>query len=501
MERTVLRELRSSLAGGVWGGEEVRRLYSADASAYRVVPEAVAAPAGEEDVVRAVRLARRLGTSVTVRGAGTGLVGGALNGGIVLDMRNLAHCRLEAGGGHVVVGPGVTRGRLDMVLAAHGKVFAPNPSVGPFCSVGGMLGCNASGSRSLKYGSVIDNTAGVTFIDGNARRVTLPDDAGVAGEVARMAAGGIDRSRIPRVTKNSSGYRIDRVGSPRDAHRIIVGSEGTLGIVTSARLRIMDMPRRRVLFVVGYGSAADAAAECAAIARAGSPSAIEFVDGHITRRIGHAFAPGTECLLFVEYDRRVRRGQAALEAAVTAGRIAKRAEGDAEIARWWRHRESALRHSLAAAGEGEGALPHVVEDAAVPPDRLGELFRIQEGINREFGTRSVAYGHVGDGNVHLRLISQAAGAPGGGDAARVREIASRYFEQVIGLGGTISAEHGDGLARSGFVRMQYGDRNYGTFERIKGFFDPDNVLNPGKIVAAGAREGAPRPRPGPGPGP
>lgn len=467
--------LRSAVSGDVLEGADCLP-YSVDSSGHSAVPRAVVVAGCEGDAEEAVRVAAEHGTSVTVRGAGTGLAGGALNSGIILDMRRLCHVRCE--GGVVAAGAGATRGVLDGVLAAAGRFFAPNPSVGPFCTVGGMVGCNAGGSRSLKYGTVIDNLEEVTFVDGRARRITLPRDSGVGADVLRLARAA-GAGSFPRVSKNSCGYRADRVRGIADSHRIIAGSEGTLGIVLSARLRTRRLPRSRRLSVLRYATPAHAAADCAAIRRT-RPSALEFVGEEVARRIGGGLGRGGGCLLFVEHDCGGSPGPAA------SGAVAASAEGERGVARLWRHRDMALHHSLRGAGGGGG--PQGMEDAAVPRAMLGGLLGLLGGMGG-----AVTYGHAGDANIHARLAAEPAGGMGAAEA--------RYFGRVLAMGGTITAEHGDGIARSAFVRAQYGAATYAAFGRIKGYFDPRNVLNPGKIVAppghppiSGAHAGTNAPR-------
>ncbi len=458
------KALERAVRGDVLVQDEMMNLYSVDASMYQVVPDAVVIPRDEDDVIGAVNVAAESNLPVTVRGAGTGLVGGALNRGIILDMKNLD----RIGPGGVDVGAGATIGRLGMVLEGQGRFFAPNPSVGAFCSVGGMIGCNAGGSRSLKYGSMIDNVARITFIDGRGDRVTLPDDEDVGRSVLGMASK-IQRDRFPRVTKNASGYRLDAVRAIGDSHRILIGSEGTLGIVTSAELKIRDIPEYRLLVVMGYDSIRAALQDCSIIRRT-NPAAIEFVDRAILAHIDAGIDHATECLLFVEYD---EEGHPEPE---TAGRVVARTEDDAEILRWQRYRGSALHYSLKDTGKAY-RVPHIIEDAAVPPERLPDLFAALEGINKRHHTRTITYGHAGDANIHVRLISE-------GSIGSVQDIAGEYFGEIVRLGGTMSAEHGDGLARSGFVRMQYGERNCQAFADTKRLFDPKGILNPGKIVTA-----------------
>jgi len=172
MKKSILKTLHSSIQGDIFTQKEFKEFYSVDASSYKIIPKIIVIPENEKDVINAVKIARKFKISITVRGAGTGLVGSALNNGIILEMKNLDSIRLAKN--HVTIGPGTTKGKLDKKLEENKKFFPPNPSIGSFCSIGGMLGNNSSGSRSLKYGSMIDNVTEVTFIDGNGKKITLP---------------------------------------------------------------------------------------------------------------------------------------------------------------------------------------------------------------------------------------------------------------------------------------------------------------------------------------
>ncbi len=468
------RALGELVSGEVLWDRDVLRFYSVDASAYQVVPGVVVVPRDAADVAGVVGFAARFGKPVTARGAGTGLVGNSLNSGIILDTKRLDSVRV--GRGFAVVGPGVSKGRLDEELGRHGAFFPPNPSIGRYCSVGGMLGNNSSGSRSLKYGSTVDNVLEVTFVDGMGRVVTLPGDRRVGGRILELA-GGLDRSRIPSVTKNSSGYRIDRVGSITETHRALVGSEGTLGVVVSAKIRTLPVPERRALYVIEYGTPREAAEDCPGILGTG-PSAVEFVGSWALEGFERGLSRGAGCLLFVEYDSDLAGAGARIRRA-SAGSIRETARSGSAIRRWWRIRDMSLHYSLKSL-KLEERVPHVIEDAAVPVENLAGLFDAIDDLNGRFGTDAVTYGHAGDGNIHVRLL---AGRQGPED---IREMARYYFGRVAELGGSHSGEHGDGLARTEFVRGQYGPENYEVFRRLKGLLDPRNILNPGKIISRGS---------------
>lgn len=464
----IQKSLENIISGDVFCNKDILNYYSVDASSYQVIPKIVVIPRNEKDVINVVKIAKKYKISVTARGAGTGLIGNSLNTGIILDLKFFDLIKIK--NNYVTVGSGTIKGKLDQALKKGGKFFPPNPSIGPYCCIGGMIGNNSSGSRSLKYGSVIDNIETITFVDGNGQKITLPKNKKIGAKIFKSTKN-LDYEKFPKVTKNSSGYRLDSIKSIKDTHKVIVGSEGTLGIILSARLRIKDIPKKRVLFVIEYPSENAVAQNCARILNT-LPAAIEFLDKTIMKHINYKFNRKTNCLIFVEYDSGMKNIQKSLKK-VTTGNIAKIIKIDSEIQRWWKFRDSSLYYSLKSI---KNKTPHVIEDATVPVEYLPELFSIIDKINQKFHTKSITYGHVGNGNIHVRLISD-------GKKMKIKEIADEYFDKVIKLGGTITGEHGDGLARSEYVRKQYGQTNYRIFKELKNQFDPQNILNPGKIIS------------------
>jgi FAD/FMN-containing dehydrogenase len=470
MKKSILKILESTIQGKVLSQKEFKRFYSVDASSYQIIPKIIVVAKNEKDVINTVKIARKFKTSVTVRGAGTSLVGNALNDGIILDMKIFDSIKLSKY--FVKVGSGITKGKLDKKLEENKKFFPPNPSIGSFCSIGGMLGNNSSGSRSLKYGSVIDNVLEITFIDGNGKKITLPKDKKIAKKILEFTKQ-IDKNRFPKVSKNSSGYRIDKVKTINDVHKIILGSEGTLGIILSTKLKIIDKPKNRVLFVIEYKSINDALKNCIKI-KDTDPSALEFVDKTTLVQIKFKFNKKTKCLLFVEYDEKINSNRKKLKL-VVSGKIIQELKNDTEIFQWWKYRDSSLHYSLKSI-KSEKRIPHVIEDSGVPLVKLPKLFSVLNKINKKYDTKSIVYGHAGNGNIHIRLISNRK------KISMIKNIATQFFEETIKMGGTITAEHGDGLARSEFVKLQYGAINYQIFKEIKKLFDPNSILNPGKII-------------------
>jgi len=453
----------------------IRRCYSVDASFYRITPQVVVFPEKEGEVVEIVRFAGENGVSVSPRGAGTGLVGSALGKDIVLDFKKMN--KIRVGRDSVTVQPGVIKGVLDEKLSEIGKFFAPDPSVGRYCSIGGMIGTNASGSHALKYGSVIDNILEVAIIDGNGNKIRLPGSKKASGKILSLSRK-IDSSKFPKLAKNSCGYRLDSIQKIGDAHKIMAGSEGTLGIITSAKFKIHSIPKKRSLVVISYRNIDDIHYDVNEIVKLG-PSALEFLDGHTIGNIRYEFPKDTIASLFVEVDDKTSSKVGRIKNS-TRGRFEMSAGKNSEIQKWWNWRNSALAYSLRTIAKNS-LTPHIIEDSAIPVTDFKKIFEIIDSINKKFKTKTIVYGHAGSGNLHVRLIVKKR------SREVLKDTADMFFEEIIRLGGTITAEHGDGMARSGFVKRQYGKANYGVFKELKGAFDPKGILNPGKIIAAGGK--------------
>ena len=502
--------IAKSISGTADASSHITRCYSVDASAYMIRPDIIVTPESIGDVATVIKIASSLRVPVTARGGGTGLVGGALNVGIILEMRKING--IDISHGKVTAGAGASRGALDCALgtvdATSGfpgaaalppyasAIFAPNPSVGPFCTIGGMIGTNAAGSRSLKYGATIDNVRRVTMVDGTGKIITLPDDHVTGSKVLEIARS-IDAGSFPKVSKNSSGYRLDAVTSIDDTHKAIVGSEGTLGVVVKAELRVIKRPGLkpatavpsqqrppRRLYMLEYRSDIDAASDCTRIIKCTPrPAAAEFADSVILENMEYGFKKDTTCLLFVEYDDACSAGSSAYPEDASMPRAAEMATSitcvtdEREISRLWRHRDASLYYSIMAVDkESEELVPHVIEDASVPVESLPVLFSVLQNINKMYDTRTITYGHAGNGNIHVRLISKKGGM------GNLQKIAADYFKSITAAGGSITGEHGDGLARSEFVSMQYGPHNIRQFARLKDMFDPLHIMNLGKIL-------------------
>ena len=453
----------------VFWDDFTRNFYSVDASSYILKPRIVAFPRNEQDVIKIIKFAKKYHISVTPRGAGTGLVGSALGKGIIIDMRYFD--KIKLGVDYVTVGSGVFKGHLDKILKKVGRFIGPDPSVGPFCTIGGMIGTNSSGIHSLKYGSIIDNLIEVRMVNSFGKIVKLP---GTYKDMVNSIPSEIGRS-FPKVSKNSCGYRIDKVFSKKDLHKIIAGSEGTLGIIVSAKLRTYTSPKNILLYVIHYKTLLEAARDVPKIIEL-KPSAVEIVDSNIAKHIRIKMPQHTGCLLFIEFDYTIEHNRKQIQK-ITSGKIIRIEYDIDKIKKLWSFRNSALAYSIRSIAKNE-AMPMLIEDAVVPVRRLPLLLSMLYMISKKYGLKMIIYGHAGNGNLHIMSILKQK------DMSKIKSIAYEFFTGIISIGGSITAEHGDGLARSEFVKMQYGKEIYSIFRNIKKQFDPENILNPGKIISS-----------------
>ncbi len=463
------QELSKKVRCQVSWDNHVRDCYSVDASSYLIKPQIVTFPRNESDIIKIIKFARKYHIPVIPRGGGTGLVGSALGRGIILDMRHLD--KIKLGSKHVKVGSGVFKGRLDKILKKQGRFIGPDPSIGPFCTIGGMIGTNASGIHSLKYGSVIDNLIQVRMISSSGVVIEFPGKNKFNSIIKKIHSK--NEIHFPKVSKNSCGYRIDVLSSEKDLYKLIAGSEGTLGIITSAKISTYELPKSILLCIIHYKTLSEAVRDVPEIIKS-RPSAVEIVDNNITKYI-KVNVPKSGCLLFVEFDNNIQPNRKQIQK-ITSGRII-RVESDTEkIKKLWNFRNSALAYSLRSITKNE-TMPTLIEDAVVPVRRLPLLLKMLDMISKKYGLRMIIYGHVGNGNIHIRPILKQK------DLRLIKNIAHEFFSGVIGIGGSITGEHGDGLARSEFVKMQYDAKTYSIFKNIKKQFDPKNILNPGKIIS------------------
>ena len=472
-----------------------RAEYSYDASLYRVPPLAVAFPRDADEVVAAVAAAREVGVPITPRGSGTSIAGNAVGPGLVVDLSRridrIGAIDAEARRAHV--DPGVVLDDLQRAAAPHRLRFGPDPSTHDRCSLGGMIGNNACGSRAMGFGRTVDHVLGLDLVTGAGQRLRVGVGADTAGRAlteraAALVAGRAElvRTSLGRFSRQVSGYGLHHLLPERgeDLARALVGTEGTAGIVVGATLGLVDVPPVTALVVLGYEDMASAADAVAGLLGHGL-IALEGLDARIVDVVRDSvngvvpeLPPGTGWL-FAEVGAGSEREARAVAAAVArdAGALGHRVVLDAAEARaLWRIREA----GSGLITRGHASTAHAGwEDAAVPPERLGAYLRAFEALLVDHGLEGVPYGHFGDGCVHVR-ITFPLGREGGRQAFRT--FLNDAALLVTGFGGSLSGEHGDGRARSELLAVMYDAPTLDLFGAFKALLDPDDVMNPGVIV-------------------
>ncbi|GAB3199885.1 FAD-binding and (Fe-S)-binding domain-containing protein [Geodermatophilus arenarius] len=496
----VTAALRRAGIGDVDDSGLARALYSSDGSLYRVLPRAVVRPRDADEVVAALEVCRTLGVPLTMRGAGTSIAGNAVGTGVVVDTsRYLDRVHVvDAEARTAVIDPGVVQARLQLAARPHGLRFGPDPSTANRCTVGGMIGNNACGSRALGYGRTSDNVVGLDVVTGTGQRLRLTSGAAVDGtgsgvvEDLRALVGrelATIRTELGRFGRQVSGYSLEHLLPEHgfDVTRALVGSEGTLAVVLGATVRLVADAPYRGLVVLGYPSMAEAADATPGLLRHG-PTAVEGLDERIVQRLRDVPAavvpdlPRGAGWLIVE----VTGDTVAEVEAKGAGVVADAGALDslvvtdvAHAAAIWRIREDGAG---LAARTSDGRPAHAGwEDAAVPVESLGAYLREFDALLEQHGLQGVPYGHFGDGCVHVRIDFPFGREPDRGRAA-YRSFVEDAARLVARYGGSVSGEHGDGRARSELLPTMYSPAALDLFAQVKALFDPDDVLNPGVLV-------------------
>ncbi|HEX2155438.1 MAG TPA: FAD-linked oxidase C-terminal domain-containing protein [Actinomycetes bacterium] len=470
-----------------------RAEYSTDASLYRVPPELVAFPRDLDEVVAVVETCLELGVPLTARGAGTSIAGNAVGPGVVMDLgRHLRRVRsLDPEAATATVEPGVVLDDLQAAARPHGLRFGPDPSTHSRCTLGGMIGNNACGSRALAYGRTADNVLELDVVCGGGQRlVARPGAVGAVPGLEAVVRAGLApiRTQFGRFGRQGSGYALEHLLPERggDLARALVGSEGTLAVVLQATVQLVRAPAATVLVVLGYPDMATAADAVGAVLLH-RPLALEGIDARIVdvvRRRGRAVPdlPGGGGWLLVELA-----GATPAEAEAAAARLTTAGAADAlaarvlrapaEVAAIWRIREDGAGFG----GRSPAGAPAWAgwEDAAVPPERLGAYLRDFDALLADHGLGGIPYGHFGDGCLHVR-IDFPFDRPGG--QAVYRSFVEQAAALVARHGGSMSGEHGDGRARSELLPLMYSPDAVEAMAAVKAVLDPRDLLNPGVLV-------------------
>ena len=428
--------------------------YGYDNSRRQAMPAAVALPTTTVQVQTLVRVCREHGCPIVARGRGTNTTGASvpIAGGLVVSFERMNRILdIRPGDRVAVVEPGVLNGDLQTALREHGLFWPPDPTSAAYSTIGGNLACNAGGPRAVKYGASRDNVLSLIAVTGT-------------GDSIRCGA---------PTSKGATGF---------DLSRLLIGSEGTLGLIVQATLRLTPLAAQRRALRALYRDVGSASAAVARLmAQPITPSMLEFMDGEcvrLAREVGGADLPEAGALLMIEAD-----GDAAvLDIAIET--LTRAAQGDGclgvrhatdeiERERLWAARK-ALSPALRTIAPGK-----INEDVVVPVSRIPDLVARVRAIADSQALKIVCFGHAGNGNLHVNILYDPADA---GEAARAEAALASIFEATLSLDGQLSGEHGIGLAKRDFMARAIEPATMALMRAIKRDFDPDGILNPGKLL-------------------
>jgi FAD/FMN-containing dehydrogenase/Fe-S oxidoreductase len=528
------QQLKRAIAGDARFDDATRTIYSTDASNYAMRPRGVVLPKTHDDVAATVAICAEHGVPITPRGGGSGLAGQAIGPGIVIDFTRYmdALLDLDIQARQVRVQPGMILGQLNKKLAAHGLLFGPDPASAERAAIGGIIGTNATGSHSIRYGMTADNVDHVRCVWSPGCALATPDSAqppDALAAIIRAARPAIQRD-FPRVWRRASGYNIDFLAemlafdpahpsaalTPAQALRqgdnlathlrqierwhiapLLVGSEGTLGVVTEAALHLHAKPKRTALAITSFDALSNAMRAIPALLSV-NPSAIELIGGLFIKlardlpecrdRVSWLETSGSipDGLLVIEFD-----GDSAGEIDAALMRLSqlvarehlpctitplRDAKAQTDV---WYVRKIGL--NVLASIRSTFKPISVIEDVAVPVDRLADYVDRLNAVFARHGTEGAFYAHASAGVLHVRPLVNLRTRDG---LRAMQAIGRDAFAICHELGGAMSGEHGDGYERSHWNRALFGDDIYNAFVAIKRVFDPNGLLNPGKKVHA-----------------
>lgn len=512
------RELALAVRGEVRFDAGSKAVYSADASNYRQIPIGVVLPHDRDDLLAGLAVCKQNAVPILMRGGGTSQNGQCVNVAVVFDtskyMNKVVHIDPDERSG--LVEPGVVCDTLRDATEKHGLTFAPDPATHSRCTIGGMIGNNSCGAHSVMAGKTVENIEALEIVtyDGARFWVGPTSEAELAGIIAaggrqgeiyaqlkalRDRYGDLIRARFPQIKRRVSGFNLDQLLPENDFNvaRALVGTEGTCALTLQAKVRLVHSPSQRVLLVTGFPdiyTAADAVPDFMLF----EPIAIEGLDRAIIRGLQARGLRSEEIALLPDGDAWVvlEFGATTVEQALAmaeraAAHLRNRASGPnastvivAEKALQtsiWSIRETG---ASATALSIDPAIPDPSvgwEDAAVDPLRLGDYLRAFQALVDRYGYQTSLYGHFGDGCVHARITFDLRSAEG---VRHWRLFLREAAELVVAYGGSLSGEHGDGQAKAEFLPILYGQELMSALEQFKQIWDPDNKMNPGKVVHA-----------------
>lgn len=511
--RQLARALTGQVRGSIHTDTVTRLLYATDASNHRIVPDAVLVARDVADISAAIAACRQTGIPVTARGAGTSLAGQAVGRGLHLDTFHLDGVKIDADARIAQVLPGTIQRSLDQAAGIHGLTFGPQTATSNRATLGGMVGNNSAGTRSVIYGLTSDRltTVDAVLADGTMARFGPTDATGslasgmqaigidgqprtepnktlemLATELVRVrrVAAPLVAEHYPTLLRHVDGYALDELVKPQpNLARFLAGSEGTLALFTGFEVELDGRPAERALAVLSFDDVIQAIEAVPELLERG-PSAVELLDRtalqHAREDVSWLVRDGAAAVLYVEFQGEVGEAVAAGErlASDTSDpeRIALMTE-PALQERAWRLRERGLAAMQSITRPG--TLPAFVDDTAVAPERLGAYVREFQRIVASYDTHAVMFGHVSVGCLHIYPLIDVRTAEG---VRNMESMASEIVDLVRAFDGALSGEHGDGLSKSQWLTRYFGPEVVSLFGDVKHAFDPTGLLNPGKIV-------------------
>lgn len=486
-------------------------LYATDASMYQMQPLAVKTPVDREDVLKTIRYCADRKLPLLARGGGTSLTGQSIGEAVILDVSKHMTCVLELNldEGWVRVEPGLVCSNLNAFLKPYGVHFAPDPATENRANIGGMIANNAAGMRSVRYGMTIDHVLAIdlALVSGDVLNLSALDSAQWSSKAEQQDNEGLIyrgirdlltqnaneiRHRYPKVIRRSGGYPLDALvdANPCNLAKLICGSEGTLGVILEAKLKLTPLPRFSAVCLAHFDTL-DACLRASAAIVAQNPSAVELIDGVILRQARtHPMTRDVCKLLEGEPDAILIIEVQGDNLDATIGHIKRIADGllgsayampvmaePKAIQAVWQLRSSAL--GLMTNIQGSKKPVPYIEDAAVPPEHLADYVAEVLAICSKYNQPVSMFGHASVGLMHIRPLHDLHEST---EIARMKQIQEDVFPLVKKYGGSWSGEHGDGIVRGGFNKRFFGDQLYNAFREVKQLFDPEGRMNPGKVI-------------------
>ncbi|MCC7289241.1 FAD-binding oxidoreductase [bacterium] len=521
--KEIIRELGNLLVGEITAEAGTREFFSTDGSVFKVEPSLVIYPRNESDVVITVKYLRNKAENgeylpITARGKGTDQGGGALGTGALMvfpaHMKRLIHIDKES----VTVQPGMIYSHLEGILHSHGRFLPPYPASVDFATIGGAIANNSAGEKTVKYGSTRDYVGALRVVLSNGDVIStyrmskrelekkkMQDD--FEGHIYRAVDQLIESNKAlihqapPHVSKNSAGYDlwdVKRKNGSFDLSQLIVGSQGTLGVVTEATL-LHEALNPQTTLLVGFFDSIEKATEAVERIMSLNPSALEVVDYHLLDFLRTHKPEQIEGLvpeqlpqiaLLIEFDDQKARHQA--KKARKVAKLFKKLAYDSRFATdpdeqdaLWKIRRGAAAVIWMINGPKK-ALP-IIEDGVVPLHKMPEFLESVYALFRKYKLDIAVWGHAGDANFHLQPFMDLSNMR---DRGKVFDLMDDFYKLVIRMGGSTCGEHNDGRLRAPYLKKLYGADMYRIFEQVKQIFDPANILNPGVKIGVTQEDAA-----------